>query len=257
VSAAPRAHRSVPTPITLSEEDGVRYLHFGSPWVQGAMRLRRPDEPVLDYVQQMMAWLLFLAPPAQVLQLGLGAGALTRFTLRHCPASRVTVVDCSDDVIQTARDWFALPADGPRLRTVCDDALAFVDSPRARGAGVIQVDLYDMHARGPAIDSERFYRACREALAEPGICVVNLFGEHASYERNRRRIDRVFGSRVLELPPGRAGNRVVLAFRGPPLSVSWAAIGLRAAALQRATGLPAVRWVRALRTDSGAAACSV
>jgi hypothetical protein len=50
---------------------------------------------------------------------------------------------------------------------------------------------------------------------------------------------------------------VVLAFRGPPLSVSWAAIGLRAAALQRATGLPAVRWVRALRTDSGAAACSV
>ena len=27
--------------IVISEERGVRYLHFGSPWVQGAMRIAR------------------------------------------------------------------------------------------------------------------------------------------------------------------------------------------------------------------------
>jgi len=34
----------MPVPITLSEEGGIRYLHFGSPWIQGAMRIARPDE---------------------------------------------------------------------------------------------------------------------------------------------------------------------------------------------------------------------
>lgn len=47
-------------PVTFSEMDGVRYLHFGTEWVQGAMRLRKPDAIELEYAQQMMAWLLFL-----------------------------------------------------------------------------------------------------------------------------------------------------------------------------------------------------
>ena len=67
------------TGITLSEEDGVRYLHFGSPWVQGAMRIARPWALEIDYVRDMMAWLLFLAPPGRILQLGLGAAALTKY----------------------------------------------------------------------------------------------------------------------------------------------------------------------------------
>ena len=47
---------------TLSEVDGVRYLHFHTEWVQGAMRIKNPAELVLEYTSQMMAWLLFLEP---------------------------------------------------------------------------------------------------------------------------------------------------------------------------------------------------
>jgi len=241
-------------PITLSEEDGVRFLHFGSPWVQGAMRIARHDELVLEYVRQMMGWLLFLEPPARILQLGLGAGALTRFSLRHCPVSEVTAVELSEEVIETARQWFALPRSHPRLRVVRSDAQEFVERPAAHGRyGVIQVDLYDMHARGPVIESLRFYRACREALAEPGVCVVNLFGEHASFERNLRRIERAFGGRVLVLPPIAEGNRVVFAFAGPTLAVRWSMLEGRARLLRRRLALPAEDWVRALRARSGRA----
>ena len=36
--------RRVPEPvISFSELDGIRYLHFGSPWVQGAMDIEHPD----------------------------------------------------------------------------------------------------------------------------------------------------------------------------------------------------------------------
>src|SRR3546814_13906375 len=81
-------------------EDGIRYLHFDSEWVQGAMRLKKPSELVLAYTRQMMAWLLFLEPDArsQIGILGLGAGSLLRFVLGNTPASAVTVEWNPDEI---------------------------------------------------------------------------------------------------------------------------------------------------------------
>ena len=249
----PAARRADP-PITLSEERGVRYLHFGTPWIQGAMRIRRPFEIEIDYVRDMMAWLLFLEPPPRILQLGLGAAALTKFCHRRCARSELTVVEASGAVIDAARLWFALPPDDARLRVIEADAGDAVAAPRMRGRfGVVQADLYDMHARGPAIETQAFYEACRAAIAAPGMFVANLFGEHDSYARNERRIRRAFDDRVLTLPPVPAGNVVALAFSGPPVSVEWAALERRAAELERDWRLPARAWVAGLRARHGGA----
>ena len=69
--------------VNFSDFGDVRYLHLGTEWVQGSMKLDAPFEIELEYVQRMMAWLLF-ADPAEVskrhaMQLGLGAGSLTKF----------------------------------------------------------------------------------------------------------------------------------------------------------------------------------
>lgn len=245
-------------PITLSEQDGVRYLHFGSEWVQGAMKIRQPDRIVLDYVRQMMGWMLFLQAPREILQLGLGAGALTRFCLKHLTDTRVTTVELSAQVIRAAERWFALPTTDPRLTLVTADAHDFLMRAGVAGRfGIVQVDLYDLHARGPVLDSVRFYRACRRALTDTGLCVVNLFGEHASFERNLRNLDQAFGGRLLLLPPGAAGNRVVLAFQGPPLRVAWERLAQRADLLERRFGFEAPDWVLGLRAQHGGSVCTV
>ena len=44
--------------IDIREEAGVRTLHFGSEWIQGAMRIARPWQLELDYTKEMMASLL-------------------------------------------------------------------------------------------------------------------------------------------------------------------------------------------------------
>ena len=41
--------------IDISEADGVRYLHFGSEWVQGAMRVARPWSLELAYTRDLYA----------------------------------------------------------------------------------------------------------------------------------------------------------------------------------------------------------
>ena len=74
-------------PVTLSEQDGVRYLHFGTEWVQGAMRIRKPDWPELEYAQQMMAWMLYIEAPRAIAQLGPGHRRADQILLPQLPRS--------------------------------------------------------------------------------------------------------------------------------------------------------------------------
>src|SRR4051812_24767587 len=83
LAPAKPARKAKFAPITLSEQDGVRFLHFGTEWVQGAMRIRKPDWLELEYAQQMMAWMLFNEQPERIVQLGLGTAALTKFCYRQ------------------------------------------------------------------------------------------------------------------------------------------------------------------------------
>src|SRR5471032_1321274 len=96
-------------PVTLSEQDGVRFLHFGSEWVQGAMRIRKPDWLELEYAQQMMASMLFNDQPQHMVQLGLGTGALTKFCYRQFQQARVTAIELNPSVITICASMFKLP----------------------------------------------------------------------------------------------------------------------------------------------------
>jgi len=235
------------TAVTLSEVDGVRYLHFGTEWVQGAMRLALPYRLELEYQQQMMAPLLFVPQPDQVLQLGLGAAALTKFCHRHLRRSRVLAVDIDRTVIRVARQWFALPRDDARLRVVEADAATFVRRAPA-STDWLQVDLYDAQARGPVLDDADFYRACRAALRDGGVAAFNLFGR--SLRPSLRAIEAAFGRRWLRLPRSAAGNTVVLAFCGAPVEWDTDALQVRAQKMERRFGLPALSWLRGLRSAS-------
>ena len=248
-ASTPARRRIVQAPVTFSEEDGVRYLHFGTEWIQGAMRLAKPHAIELEYAQQMMAWSLFIEGPAAIAQLGLGAAALTRFCHRHYPRARVTAVELNPSVIVAARTMFDLPPDDATLEVVAADAETWVADPAHHGTlDALQVDLYDANARGPVLESETFYAACRACLRGPGVMTVNLFGLHPSFARNMRSLVAAFDGRVIALPEVHEGNRVVLAFDGPPLSVAWTALRERAAVLARSLGLPATTWVDGLQT---------
>lgn len=247
-AAEPVARRLSPQ-VTLSEEGGVRYLHFGTEWVQGAMRIGRPWKIELEYQQQMMAPLLFLPAPASVLQLGLGAAALARFCWKHLPRTETTVVEISEEVVATARRWFALPQDDARLAVLVRDAREVVAHPRLRRSfDWLQVDLYDRAARGPVLDDAPFYAACRRALRAPGVAAFNLFGR--GFASSFARIAAAFDDRAAVLPEADAGNRIVLAFSGPPLALPWPALYERAREVERQFGLPARKWVSGLRRQA-------
>jgi spermidine synthase len=250
VLEAPRKPRFAP--VTFSEERGVRYLHFGTEWVQGAMRISKPLHIELEYAQQMMAWLLFLETPARVVQLGLGTGALTKFAHRFLPRAKVEAIELNPAVIVAARTMFELPPDDARLAVHEADAWDFVNDPAQRGTiGALQIDLYDATARGPVLDSVAFYRAVRGCLADAGIATINLFGDHPSFVRNMKHLKAAFDGRVIALPEVHDGNRIALAFSGPALEVAFAQLDARAKLIEAELKLPARRWVKALKASLG------
>ena len=238
---------------TIAEHDGLRTLHLGdTPWVQGAMLVREPRRIVLEYVQRMMAWMLWRdsaeVARGHAVQFGLGAGAITRFCHQVLRMDRVTAVELNPAVVAACRHGFRLPLDDARLSVLECDAQAWVDDPvHLQVAQVLNVDLYDHEAAAPVLDSAAFYTACRGALAHGGVMSVNLFGRAASFERSAAHIAAAFGrDQVWSLRPTREGNTVVVATRGV-LVPARDVLSARAANIERRYGLPAGKWLRMVR----------
>ena len=238
--------------INLSESAGVRYLHFGTEWVQGAMRIGAPFDIHLEYVQRMMAWLLFV-PAASVagrhaMQLGLGASAITKFCYKKLRMT-CTAVELDPRVAKVCRDWLRLPPDDERLRVVIADAATEIRRDEWLGTvDALAVDLYDDEAAAPVLDSAAFYADCRRLLTDDGCMTVNLFGRSASFERSLARIAEAFGERaVWVFKPTREGNAVVLAQRAPARPKR-DALQARAETIEaRWPSLPARKWLRVFK----------
>jgi spermidine synthase len=238
-------------PATISEAAGVRYLHLGTPWVQGAMRLSTPRALELEYVQRMMAWML-LRPAERLreglaVQLGLGAGATTRYC-HGMLRMRTVAVELNPSVIDACRLWFRLPDDSARLQVLQMDAADFVADPTRRASvAVLCVDLYDHEAASPVLDSAAFYRDCHRLLAPSGVMSVNLFGRDASFDTSAGRIAAAFGAeRVVRLAPTKEGNTIVLALKSDTIPER-PELAARAENIETRLALPARKWLRLLR----------
>ena len=241
-------------PATLSESDGVRYLHLDTPWIQGAMRIADPHALELEYIQRMMAWML-LRPSAALtaghaVQLGLGAAAITRYC-HGVLRMRTTAVELNPSVIDACRLWFRLPTNSARLEVIEMDAALYVgDSERHGSADVLCVDLYDHEAASPVLDSTAFYRACCALLRDGGVMAVNLFGRDASFDTSAARIAAAFGEdRVRSLRPTKEGNTIVLALKSATIP-DRSTLAARAENIETRLGLPAAKWLRMLRSLS-------
>jgi spermidine synthase len=237
--------------VNLSECDGVRYLHFGTEWVQGSMRIDAPFDLDLEYVQRMMAWLLFV-PVSSVaghhaMQLGLGAGSITKFCYKKLRMT-CTAVELNQRVADVCRAWLRLPPDDARLRVVIADAAHEIQRDEWAGCvDALAVDLYDDEAAAPVLDSAAFYAGCRRLLTGDGCMTVNLFGRSASFERSLACIAEAFGARaVWVFKPTREGNTVVLAQRTPTRPKREALLA-QAEAIEARWALPARKWLKVLK----------
>jgi len=218
------------------------------------MWLDAPNELVHEYVQRMMAWLLFVEPQTvskrQALQLGLGAASLTKFCHRVM-RMKTCAIELNPQVIMACRGWFKLAADNTRLQVVQADAAQEIRESRWLGkVDALQVDLYDAEAAAPVLDGPDFYADCRRTLTDEGCMTVNLFGRTSSFQRSVAHMAAAFGrDAIWAFKATREGNTVVLAQRTAS-NPKRSAMMERARAIEAQWQLPATKWVRVLKKES-------
>jgi len=234
--------------VNFSELGDVRFLHLGTEWVQGSMLKDAPYDIELEYVQRMMAGLLFIDASSvakkHAMQLGLGSAALTKFCYKKL-RMRTTAIEINPQVVSACRVWFKLPPDDTRLRVIEADAAHEISQPAHQGTvDLLHVDLYDHEAAAPVLDDADFYAHCRELLTPNGVMTVNLFGRDSSYEASLTRMAEAFGPEsIWAFRPTREGNTVVLA-QYEPTRPERAELLQRAGVIESRWDLPAKKWLK-------------
>ena len=227
------------TDIQISEAAGVRYLHFGSDWIQGAMRIARPHALELEYTREMMACLLWRPDPQwprRALLIGLGAGSLVKFLRRQRPACRISVVEIDAAVHAAAQQYFALPEQDPTLSVVIADGANALAAGRTT-YDLIMIDAFDGDGRSGRLDSLPCYADARARLTDRGLLAVNLLSRRRGHRGRIERLGEAFSGRLLVLPANPAGNVVAFAATGRPIEHGLPALRAAARALKRETGL--------------------
>lgn len=217
----------------------MRYLHFGSTWIQGAMRIARPWNLELEYTREMMASLLLRDDanwPRKVLLIGLGAASLTKFLYRNFPIAHLTVVEIEPGVVAAARQFFKLPEDPERVDIMIGDGVEYMLNSNKK-FDLILVDGYDENARSGALDTLPFYQSCRARLGDTGVMAVNLLTSNRRFDGSIKRIAEAFDDRVLAFPSCESGNAIAFAAEGDPVEISFYDLREKTLELHKETGL--------------------
>ncbi len=233
----------MPTPpqhsVDISEQAGVRSLHFGSDWVQGAMRIARPWSLELAYTREMMAALLFgrAAPwPRRALLIGMGAGSLAKFIYRNLPECRIDAVEIHPGVVAAAHQYFKLPDDPERLNIIIGDGADFVASDREH-YDLVLVDGFGPDARPGRLDRPDFYAACRQRLSDAGVLSCNLLGRSRGFKASAERIRSAFDGRSVVFPSCDSGNAICFANAGEGIDIGLDEMRESARQIKQAMGL--------------------
>jgi len=243
------ADGELPT-VNYFDYGDMRFLHLGSPAVQGSMKISKPFEIHLEYQQRMMGWLLFTdlekIKHLHAVQLGLGAASLTKFC-NLTLGMQTTTIELNPQVIETCRLWFNLPENNDTLQVLIGDAAEVVQQKQWFGkVDVLQVDIYDQDAEHPVLDTAFFYSNCKQLLTENGCMTVNVFGRHSNAKESAKKIAQSFGhDAVWMFKPTKAGNSIIVALRSPRAFDKHQLVQ-QAKAIEARWPLPTNNWLKAL-----------
>jgi spermidine synthase len=230
--------------IAVSEARGVRTLHVGGEAIQSSMRLDDPYALALDYTRCMMAFLLFHPEPREALMIGLGGGSLAKFFHRKLSTAHVRIVELDARIVVAAREHFALPPDGERLRVEIGDG---AEALEPECCDVLIVDAFEDELHVPRLASREFYDGAFLALREPGALVVNFMDDDPKFDLTLQRLERAFGGALIVMPALYDPNILAFALKGLPQAIEWQALRRRAEQLEARLGLPFTRYVSRLR----------
>ena len=217
-SLAPRLVHTEPSefaPVLVIDEYGQRCMNFEKIKDRGRQTcfdLSAPEKMVFDYTRMMTSALFVKPDPRNVLMVGLGGATIPLALEKILPTVVIDTVEIDPAVLRVAERYFGYKQ-GPRQRVFVDDGRAFIEQAQREGRtyDMVMLDAFDVDYIPPHLLTREFFRQVHAILSPDGVLVANTFTRSTMYERESATYAAVFGD-FFNL---RAGNRVIIASRGP------------------------------------------
>lgn len=198
--------------VEVTEMDGVRSMHLGSPTIQSSMSVKDPFALVLAYSWGALSSLLFKPDARKLLLVGLGGGSIAKYVWKYCPQIKQTVVELNPQVIQVARSHFFVPDDDARLQIIEGDGVAYLQQ-HPGSVDWLMMDAFGSNGLPPDFCTQAFFDDCADALTPDGLFTINLWGSDKKFDIYMQRMEQTFDQRVLMMPTGKPGNIIVFGFK--------------------------------------------
>ncbi|MFQ6405228.1 polyamine aminopropyltransferase [Methylophilus sp. 'Pure River'] len=198
--------------VEVTETDGVRSMHLGSPTIQSSMKVKDPYALVLAYSWGVLSSLLFKPDSRRLTLVGLGGGSIAKYVWKYCPQIQQTVIELNPQVIQVARSHFFVPDDDGRLQIIEGDGIAHIQQ-HPGACDWLMMDAFGSNGLPPDFCTQSFFDDCADALTPDGLFTINLWGSDKKFDIYMQRMEQTFEQRVLMMPTGKPGNIIVFGFK--------------------------------------------
>jgi spermidine synthase len=203
--------------IRVRRLGNTRVLSFvrdsGEEVVESMVDFDRRHDLLITYTRFMFLSYLFSPKPQNVLMIGLGGGAMTRFLEKYDPKAAMDVVEIDPIIIEVARRYFWV-GERPGLKIVNQDGFEYLKSCNSK-YDVIYMDAF----LKPAADTDetgvplrlktlRFYADLQTKLNPGGVVVFNL-NPHRDLVDDVKNIKEAFPNAYVFRMPGQEGLVVV------------------------------------------------
>ncbi len=237
-------------PINIRERPPLRWLEFGDGAIQSIIDLKQPGHLPSTVARAMLAGLLFVPAPQQVLLLGGGGGARARYFHHRHPACGGVAVERSEVVTRLARRFFEFPAQGSGWALHEGDARDFVRTTNTT-YDLIMMDIAEGLRSPRWLTDGEFLHHCRGRLSAQGMLVINLMVDNADdFAHTLSRIRRAFDLRTVCLSVPGHKNIIVFGFNAPPRYRNAGPIQQRLPALERKWGLEFGEFFQRMRNEN-------
>jgi spermidine synthase len=154
----------------IFEYDRLRWVCSADGAVQSMMFLDDHSYPVLHYVKALLCALLFVKQPRNLLNIGLGSGAIERYLLSHLPEIQLVSIEPKADMISLSRESFFLASNHPVIE---EKAQSFLKKNKQK-FDIIITDIHPGPGEINPVQTDSFLQDLVKSLARQGIVTINF-----------------------------------------------------------------------------------
>ena len=196
--------------IQVRECEQLRWLLINDT-VQSIINTHDPLKILLPHLAYLTKQWQQLCPPNNVLELGLGGGAIRNYLSHSFPSATITSVEKSADIIEIYSRFFS---QNKSEHLLCDDAQHVLNA--ARNIDWIILDLFSEIDAPRFLFEEAFYEKIYLALNTNGMLFINFLSQHESQLKQLQQLlFNVFGYTVYPQKIADYVNHIIVISKKP------------------------------------------